>query len=171
MAFKDGKDEIEKFCVCRFEDCLSPIELVRRGNDDSLPKSCCDLEDCLERCLADDVLPSNSDPQPLPPLRYVARPDTIWLACRRPTVPNKETILGLLEDDTGQPRDVPIKMSVWTASTVTTPKDGTACRCRAPHRPWNRTSLVHVAERTPLSSEPNAETSVSGFAGQSKLIG
>jgi hypothetical protein len=157
-------EKAPNFRLCRFHDTLPPLSCVRQASFD-IPKTCWELEDCLEECLDDQNMSSET-----PPLRYMTRPDVSWLACQRPYVSSKGSILGLIEEDHAQPRDLPIQMCAWTASAA---KELTAggsrhCRCHAPHRDWRRAPLLHLASPPPLADietpvQPRGSDSVKTF--------
>ena len=137
--------------LCRFNENPLHLELLHPcyDDDDKRPKSCWDLEDCLEAYLEDEQQKDNS-PDDLPPLCYLPRPDVSFLKCRPPFVSAKESVLGLLEEDEGQPRDLPIHFKVWTASQKQ--QKSPKCSCSAPHHTWNRRHLDHTATPPQLPS-------------------
>ncbi|GAX21321.1 hypothetical protein FisN_1Lh156 [Fistulifera solaris] len=74
----------------------------------------------------------------------------VWLRCQTPFIEERETILGLLECDDQQPRDIPIDFYAWNSTSV---KDSNAeCTCQRVPSAFSRrrVALQHISATPPL---------------------
>lgn len=136
--------------VWRNEGDSTRLRIALRQKSEHTPTTCWQLEDCLEACLMDAGLES------VPSVRYVHRPDLKWLGCQKPAVTETETLLGLLECDASQPRDLSIHMELWVSTADRSNKTPSEFEQQpvAPHHQWQRTLLEYHGARTPFSTSP-----------------
>jgi len=125
-------------CLSEIDHC--PIRLVKIESD--APSSCWKLEDSFEANLdAEDESP---------PVVYVSRPELSFLGCEKPCESHRETIMGLLEEDNGQPRDLPVLVRPWKGENDNVTKP---CRFSFPNKEWKRERLDYVSTPSKIASK------------------
>lgn len=147
VLYKMEKPEELRFRLSiNYNESFPPIELKKLKVEDT-PKSCCELENSLEEYLSDSSsLKSESE---LPPLTFFSRPDMAWLCCKPPADKNKESFLGLIEEDVLRNGDA-MDLTVWYTGVLDN-EHSSGTPIEAPHGSWSRCALSYVSDPPPLN--------------------